>query len=196
LFQSSFRSVGQILPFQRVDVDVGVLRRNLHDEPGVGLGVPDVLVEVIHPLVAPGALQLEVHPSENGIMSANSGSSSLLPEQNLFRGHFQQLFNAFPVFQQSHQSRHVLQSDAIKQKALKGDDNKSNDIITAVSSYGDNLPQKAQDDVLPSLAQDVAVHVDHVAADGLSRVDGQRQVLVSLEDAQLGSFVNHPNRSH
>ncbi len=60
------------------------------------------------------------------------------------------------------------------------------------TTHRDDLPDESEDDVLPALPEDVAVHVDHVAADGLRRVDGQGQVLVALEQGQLGAAVDHP----
>ena len=53
------------------------------------------------------------------------------------------------------------------------------------------MPQQPQDDVLPALRQDVGVHVDDVAADGGGGVDGQGQVLVPLEEGELGALVDH-----
>ena len=57
---------------------------------------------------------------------------------------------------------------------------------------GDNLPHEAEDDVLPALGEDVRVHVDDVAADGLRGGDGQGQVLVRLEQRELRALVDHP----
>ena len=45
--------------------------------------------------------------------------------------------------------------------------------------------------MLPALGEDVRVHVDDVAADGLGRGDGQGQVLVALEQRQLRALVDH-----
>ena len=46
--------------------------------------------------------------------------------------------------------------------------------------------------MLSTFGEDVGVHVDDVAADGLRRGDGQGQVLVGLEEGQLGALVDHP----
>ena len=58
-----------------------------------------------------------------------------------------------------------------------------------------DLPDEPEHDVLPPLAQDVAVHVDDVAADGLGAVDGQGEVLVALEEGERlgarGLAVDH-----
>ena len=44
--------------------------------------------------------------------------------------------------------------------------------------------------MLSTFGEDVGVHVDDVAADGLRRGDGQGQVLVGLEEGQLGALVD------
>ncbi len=58
-----------------------------------------------------------------------------------------------------------------------------------------DLPDEPEHDVLPALPQDVAVHVDYVAADGLGAVDGQGEVLVALEEGERlgarGLAVDH-----
>ena len=59
-------------------------------------------------------------------------------------------------------------------------------------THSDNLPHESEDDVLPTFGENVGVHVDDVAADGLRRGDGQGQVLVRLEEGQLGALVDHP----
>lgn len=72
-----------------------------------------------------------------------------------------------------------MDGDAIEQEALtqrKLFSQKKIHFINHQSnqSYSDDLPEEAEDEMLAALAEDMRVHIDHMAADGLGRIDGQR----------------------
>jgi len=57
-------------------------------------------------------------------------------------------------------------------------------------AYSDNLPHESKNKVLLPSMQVLRANVDDIAANSLSRVQGQRQILVNLINAQLCASVD------
>ena len=82
------------------------------------------------------------------------------PEEYLLGRQSQQVLDSLAVLEESRQARAVLEGDLVEQADT------------------DDLPEEAEHEVGRALGQVVRVDVDDVAADGLGRGEGERQVLV------------------
>ena len=94
------------------------------------------------------------------------------PQQHRLGRQLHQVLHLLPGHQQVGQAGALVQADLVEQ------------------AYPDDLPQEAQDQVLLALDQVVGVDVDHVAADGLGRVEGEGQVLHLGVHAGTGLLVD------